>query len=114
MRAVFAETRGAGTLLGWLVGFFLDDFFATPFFRADPLLLALADDFGFAGCFLDVIAARGELAFALEDDDFEATGFGDEDFDFAEEAAFRLNRLCTLTIASTNSSFFIPCQPSMP
>ena len=97
MRAVLAETRGGFSCgIGLLT---LDFFFGAAFFDARlvaPDALMVDDD--------------RALLFGLE---FEAFAF---DFDLAAASAFafRLNRRWTLVIASTNSSFRIPCHPATP
>jgi hypothetical protein len=45
--------------------------------------------------------------------DFDWLDFDWLDFE-AEDFAFRRSLRCVLLIASTNSSFRIPCQPEMP
>jgi hypothetical protein len=51
---------------------------------------------------------------AEADRDFAAFGFAPFDFAFAPPVAFRRRRRWSFEIASTNSSFRIPCQPAMP
>ena len=87
-RAVLAETRGG---LSFGIGLLAELFFGVAFL-VEAVDRMLVFDF---------------VAFALVRD------FG---FAFADASAlaFRLKRRCTLVIASTNSSFRIPCQPETP
>lgn len=85
-----ASVRAAGLVVRFAVG------------------LAAGDDFAGRGvaAVLVLDAARGDdLAFAVRPFDFET---------LPEAFALRRSRRCVLLIASTNSSFFIPCQPGMP
>ena len=123
MRAVLAETAGA---TGGLVFFAAADFFAVPFLVddvplrvPDSLLEVTRRDLGDA---FAVAETRVDLLFPVAE--VVVRDFGsDLDLLFAETFEFRgfvpaadlrLSRRWIFAIASTSSSFRIPCQPSTP